>query len=148
MILVEMIHDVRIIPLDGRPHLPQSIRPWMGDSRGHWEGNTLVVETTNFTDKTGDVGAGMQRATFRGSDDKMRLIERFTRVDPETILYELTVDDPTAFTNSWSAHLPMVRTSGPLFEYACHEGKYAMTDVLAGARAEAKKNGEDAAISK
>ena len=73
MILVEMIHDVRIIPLDGRPHLPQSIRPWMGDSRGHWEGNTLVVETTNFTDKTGDVGAGMQRATFRGADDKMHL---------------------------------------------------------------------------
>ena len=68
-----MIHDVRIIPLDGRPHLPQSIRPWMGDSRGHWEGNTLVVETTNFTDKTGDVGAGMQRAMFRGADDKMHL---------------------------------------------------------------------------
>jgi hypothetical protein len=78
----------------------------------------------------------------------MRLVERFTRVDPETVLYEFTVDDPTAFTNSWSAQLPMVRTSGPLFEYACHEGNYAMTDVLAGARAETKKNGEDAALSK
>jgi hypothetical protein len=105
VILVEMIHDVRIIPLDGRPHLPQSITQWMGDSRGHWEGKTLVVETTNFTDKTGDVGAGMQRATFRGSDDKMRLIERFTRVDPEHPLrihrgrshsiYQLVVSAPS-----------------------------------------------------
>jgi hypothetical protein len=144
VILVEMIHDVRIIPLDRRPHLPQSIRQWMGDSRGHWDGNTLVVETTNFTDKTGDVGAGMQRATFRGSDDKLSLIERFTLVDPDTILYEFTVDDPTAFTNSWTAQLPMMRTSGPLFEYACHEGNYAMTNVLGGARGQEKKNGEGA----
>src|SRR6516225_1911722 len=143
-ILQEMIHDTRIIPTDGSAHLPSDVRLWMGDSRGHWDGNTLVVDTTNFTDKTGDVGAGMQRATFRGSDDKLRLIERFTLVDPDTILYEFTVDDPTAFTNSWTAQLPMMKTSGPLFEYACHEGNYAMTNVLGGARAQEKKNGEDA----
>ena len=139
VIVVEMIHDVRVIPIDGRPHLPPAVRQWMGDSRGHWENNTLVVETTNFTNKTGDVGAGMQRGTFRGSDDNLRLTERFTRVDPETILYEFTVDDPTAFTSSWTAQLPMARTPGPLFEYACHEGNYAMTDVLAGARTLEKK---------
>jgi hypothetical protein len=139
MILVEMIHDVRIIPIDGRPHLPQNVRQWMGDSRGHWEGNTLVVETTNFTDKTTDVGAGMQRATFRGADDKLRLIERFTRADPGTILYEFTVDDPTAFTKPWTAQVPMTKIPGPLFEYACHEGNYAMTGVLAGARAQETK---------
>jgi hypothetical protein len=143
-ILVEMIHDVRIIPTDGRPHLPPNIRQWMGDPRGHWEGNTLVVETTNFTDKTSDVGAGMQRTTFRGSDDQLRLIERFTRVDPDTMLYEFTVDDPTAFTRPWTAQIPMTRSTDPLFEYACHEGNYAMRGVLAGARAEEKK-GEDPA---
>src|SRR5437660_328344 len=97
MILVEMIHDVRIIPTDGRPHVPAGIQQWMGDSRGRWEGNTLVVETTNFTNKTADVGAGMRRTTFRGSDDKLRLTERFTRAGPDTLLYEFTVDDPTAF---------------------------------------------------
>jgi hypothetical protein len=106
-ILVEMIHDVRILPTGGRLHLPPSIRQWMGDPLGHWEGDTLVVETTNFTDKTSDVGAGMQRSTFRGSDDRLRLIERFTRVDPNTILYEFTVDDPTAFTKPWTAQIPM-----------------------------------------
>jgi hypothetical protein len=143
-ILVEMIHDVRIIPTGGRPHLPPSIRQWMGDPLGHWEGDTLVVETTNFTDKTSDVGAGMQRSTFRGSDDRLRLIERFTRVAPNTILYEFTVGDPTAFTKPWTAQIPMTRSPGPLFEYACHEGNYAMTGVLAGARAKEKK-AEDAA---
>jgi len=138
-ILVEMIHDARIIPTDGRPHLPQNIRQWMGDPRGHWEGNTLVVETTNFTEKTSDVGAGMQRTTFRGSDDRLRLMERFTRVDADTLLYEFTVDDATAFTRPWTAQIPMTRSTSPLFEYACHEGNYAMTGVLAGARAEEKK---------
>jgi hypothetical protein len=128
MILVEMIHDARIIPLDNRPHLPAGVEQWMGDSRGHWEGNTLVVETTNFTDKT----------RFRGADQNMRLTERFTRVDPETIQYEFTVNDPTAFTRPWTVQIPMKRSEGPIFEYACHEGNYAMTDVLAGARAEEK----------
>lgn len=143
IIVVEMIHDARIIPIDGRPHLPPSVRQWMGDPRGHWEGNTLVVETTNFTAKTSDVGAGLRGPTFRGSDDKLRLIERFTRIDPDTIRYQFTVDDPTAFTKPWTAEIPMTKIPGPLLEYACHEGNYALSGVLAGARAEEKKAGED-----
>ena len=127
-ILVEMIHDVRIIPLDGHPHASQNIRQWLGDSRGHWDGNTLVVTTTNFTNKT----------NFRGSDENLRLIERFTRVGPDTINYEFTVDDPTAFTKPWTAAVPMTATEGPIFEYACHEGNYGMTNVLKGARAAEK----------
>jgi hypothetical protein len=128
-IVVEMIHDVRIIPIDGHPHLPGSIRQWMGDSRGHWEGNTLVVDTTNFTDKT----------RFRGADENLHLTERLTRVNPNMVLYEFTVDDPTAFTKPWTAQIPMTKTKGPVFEYACHEGNYAMVDILAGARAAEKK---------
>jgi hypothetical protein len=128
-IVIEMIHDVRIIPLDGRPHLASSVRQWMGDSRGHWEGNTLVVDTTNFTDKS----------RFRGADENLHLTERFSRVNPDTVLYEFTVDDPTAFTKPWTAQIPMTKTKGPVFEYACHEGNYAMVDILAGARAAEKK---------
>jgi hypothetical protein len=131
VILIEMIHDVRIIPLDGRPHLPQNIRQWLGDSRGHWDGNTLVVDTTNFTDNT----------HFRGADRNLHLIERFTRVDPNTILYEFTVDDPTAFTKPWKAQAPLTKTPGPIYEYACHEGNYSMLNVLKGARAQEKTAG-------
>ena len=131
VILIEMIHDVRIIPLDGRPHLPQHIRQWLGDSRGRWEGNTLVVDTTNFTDKT----------HFRGADRSLHLIERLTRVDPNTILYEFTVDDPTAFTKTWKAQVPLTKTAGPIYEYACHEGNYSMWNVLKGARAQEKTAG-------
>ena len=125
VILNEMIHDARVIPLDGRPHLASNIRLWMGDSRGHWEGQTLVVDSTNFSGKF----------SFRGSDENLHLTERFTRVSPDTLLYEFTVDDPTAFTRPWTAQIPMTKTKGPIFEYACHEGNYAMTDILAGARA-------------
>jgi len=128
VIFNEMIHDARIIPLDGRPHLPGGIRQWLGDSRGHWEGDTLVIETTNFTGKT----------AFRGSTENMRLVEKFRRVDPDTLLYEFTVDDPAAFTKPWTAQVPSVRTDGPIFEYACHEGNYAMTGMLSSARAEEK----------
>ena len=128
-VLVEMIHDVRMIPTDGSPHLPKTIRQWMGDPRGHWEGDTLVVDTTNFTDKT----------RFRGSDENLHLVERFTRVSPDVILYRFTVDDPTAFTRSWTAEIPMTRSDGPLFEYACNEGNYAMVDILRGARAQEKQ---------
>jgi hypothetical protein len=134
VILVEMIHDARVIPIDTRPHLPQNIRQWMGDSRGHWEGDTLVVETTNFTEKT----------NFRGAGENLRVIERFTRADPETLLYEFTVDDPASFTKQWNAQLPMRRSDGPLFEYACHEGNYGLEGILKGARVEedaAKKGG-------
>jgi hypothetical protein len=125
----EMIHDARIVPLDGRPHAAPAIRRWQGDSRGRWEGNTLVVDTTNFTDKT----------NFRGADENLHLVERFTRVDQTTILYEFTVDDPTAFTKVWTAALPMTKTTDQIFEYACHEGNYALTNILRGARSEEKR---------
>lgn len=128
MILVEMIHDARIIPLDGRPHVASNVRQWMGDPRGHWEGNTLVVESTGFNGK----------APFHGSDENLRLTERFTRVSPDTMLYEFTVNDPTAFTKPWTAQVPFSKTEGPIFEYACTEGNYAMTDMLGGARAAEK----------
>jgi len=134
VILVEMIHDARIIPLDGSPHLPQNIRQWLGDSRGHWDGNTLVVETTNFTDKT----------NFRGSSEKLRMVERFTRVDENTLLYQFTVEDPTTWVKPWSGEIPMKKAQGPLYEYACHEGNYGLAGVLAGARAEEKKAAEEA----
>jgi hypothetical protein len=100
----------------------------MGDARGHWEGDTLVVDTTNFTNKT----------NFRGSGENLHLVERFTRVDADTLNYEFSVDDPTSFTRSWTAAIPMVKTPGPIFEYACHEGNYGMTNLLSGARAEEK----------
>jgi hypothetical protein len=129
VILIEMIHDVRMIPLDGRPHAPSSIRQWMGDSRGRWDGNTLVVTTTNFTGKT----------SFRGTSENLRLVERFTRADADTINYEFTVDDPASFGRPWTAAVPMTKTEGPLFEYACHEGNYGMTNLLSGARAEEAK---------
>ena len=129
VILNEMIHDARVIPLDGRPHVAGTIREWRGDSRGHWDGNTLVVDTTNFSDEY----------SFRGSDRNLHLTERFTRTSPDTLLYEFTVDDPTAFSKPWTAQIAVTRAKGPIFEYACHEGNYAMTDILAGARAADKK---------
>jgi hypothetical protein len=129
VITVEMIHDARIIPLDGSPHPPKNVRLLMGDPRGHWEGNTLVVETTNFSDKT----------NFRGASENLRVIERFTRTDTNTLLYQFTIDDPTSWTKPWSGEIPMKKAAGPLFEYACHEGNYGMAGVLAGARAEERK---------
>jgi hypothetical protein len=129
VILHEMIHDARVIPLDGRPHVSQNIRGWMGDPRGHWEGDTLVVDSTNFSEKT----------NFRGSSQGLHVTERFTRVDANTISYEFTVDDPTTWTRPWSAQIPMNRTDEQVYEYACQEGNYALHDILAGARAEEKK---------
>lgn len=128
-LLSEQIHDVRIIPTDGRPHLPQDVRQLLGDSRGHWDGNTLIVETTNFTN----------RISFRGSGEHMRLTERFTRTGVDTMTYEFTVDDPETFTRPWTARIPMTSAKGPLFEYACHEGNYGLEGSLAGARAEETK---------
>ncbi len=124
----EMIHEARIIPTDGRSHAPASARFWLGDSRGRWDGSTLVVDTTNFTDKT----------SVRGSGRGLHLVERFTRVDAKTLLYEFTVDDPATFTKPWSAALPMQQTTDRIFEYACHEGNYALGDILRGARFEEK----------
>jgi hypothetical protein len=125
VIMQELIHEARIVPLDGRPRLSPAIQQWMGDSRGRWEGDTLVVETTHFTDKN----------VFRGSGDTMRLVERFTRVGPDAIDYRFTVDDPRTFTRPWTVSMPMTE-GGPIFEYACHEGNYAMRNMLAGARQE------------
>src|SRR6202035_1592826 len=123
MILIEMVHDVRIIRLNGT-HAPASVRQWLGDSIGHWEGDTLVVDTTNFTNKT----------KFRGASENLHVIERFKRVDAETILYRVTIDDPTTFTKQWTMEYPFRAAAGPVFEYACHEGNYAMPDILGGAR--------------
>jgi hypothetical protein len=135
-ILLEMNHDVRMVPLD-RPHVSKNIRQWMGDSRGRWEGNTLVVETTNFTDKTaafsGRIGAGGFEV---GSGENLRLIEKFTRVDADTLMYEFTVDDPSTFTRSFTGRFPMSSTPQKLYEYACHEGNYGLLNMLQSARAE------------
>ncbi len=139
MSLIEMIHEARIIPLDGRLHVGQHIRQWLGDSRGHWEGDTLVVDTSNFTDKT----------NFRGSGENLHLVERFTRVDADTINYEFTVDDPTTWTKPWTAAWPLTTLQSAvggvdevqvpeIFEYACHEGNYGLRNQLAGARAQEK----------
>ena len=139
VVYVEMVHDARIIPLDGRPSPPAAVRQWMGDSRGRWEGDTLVVESTNFADKVNgrqELGHTQGGGTVFGGDDNLRLVERFTRVDEGAIDYEFTVHDPTVWETPWTASLPMTAIDGPLFEYACHEGNYAMENILAGARAE------------
>jgi hypothetical protein len=120
----EMIHDARIVPTDGRPHLPPQIRPLLGDSRGRWDGDTLVIDTTNFTRET----------RFRGSDENLHLTERFTRTDRDTLMYEFTVDDPTAFAARWTARLPMARSEERIYEYACHEGNYGLRNMLTSAR--------------
>ena len=126
VIRAEILHETRIIPLDGRPHLSPRIRQWMGDSRGRWEGNTLIVDTTNFTGKS----------QFRGTGENFHLVERFTRTDPDTIVYEFTVDDPTTYTRPWSVRVPMIKSPYPIFENACHEGNYGLRFVLEAARAE------------
>jgi len=139
VILIEMVHESRIIPLDGRPHLPSDVRQWLGDSRGRWEGETLVVETTNFSDKT----------NFRGSGAGLHLIERYTRVSPDTLNYEFTVSDPGTWTRPWTASFPLTSletavggvdqvTRPEMFEYACHEGNYGLMGQLSGARAQEK----------
>lgn len=122
----EMIHNARIIPMDGQPHLSQEVRQWVGDSRGHWDGETLVVETTNF----------LRETHFEGSSANMHLIERFTRIGPDTLSYEFTVEDPTMWTRPWTAQIPMVKNESPIFAYACHEGNYGMVNILTGARAQ------------
>ena len=124
-ILVEMIHETRIIPLDQRPVISSGIRQWMGDSRGRWEGDTLVVETTHFRDQQ----------EFRGTSAELRLVERFTRLDDSTIDYQFTIDDATTYARPWTAAVPMKRVDEDVFEYACHEGNVGMEGILAGARA-------------
>ena len=135
VLLSEMMHDARIIPLDGRPHLSQTIRQWMGDSRSHFEGDTLVVDVTNFPDR--DVtGFGVP---YRHSETShLHLTERFTRTAADMLTYEVTVDDPSTFNKKWTASIPMVKSEDRLFEYACHEGNYSLAGILAGSRAEGK----------
>ena len=133
VVLNEMVHDARIIPLDGRPR--PDIESWTGESRGRWEGDTLVVETTHFSDKH----------SYRGSTKDRHLVERFTRIDADTLLYEFTITDPATWTAPWTAQVPMQWNELPLFEYACHEGNYAMPNILGGARREERKqeSGQD-----
>ncbi len=126
VIVMEMIHDARIIPLDGHPHAPQTLRSWMGDSRGRWDGNTLVVDTTNFSDKV----------SFHGSGAGLHLVERFTRVDANRIDYRFTVDDPGTWLRPWTVDVPLVTNDGEMYEYACHEGNYGLLNILRNARAE------------
>ncbi len=122
VIFNEMVHNARIIPLDGRPH--GVLRQYAGDSRGRWEGETLVVETKNF----------LRETSLRGSSPDTHLVERFRRVDPDTVMYEFIVEDATSYTRPWTAMMPLLRTDGPLFEYACHEGNIGLAGILAGAR--------------
>ena len=128
VLVTEMVHTARVVPLDGRPALSDDIRQWSGDSRGHWEGETLVVETSNFSDQR----------RWRGTTENMTLVERFTRIDADTLEYEFTVRDPQTWTSSWTASIPMRRSDVPMYEYACHEGNYSMDGILAGQRAQDK----------
>jgi len=131
----EIDHSTRVIPTDGRPHVPQNIRLWQGDSVGHWEGNTLVVDTTNFTNLT----------NYRGTGEKLHLIERFSRSADDTMIYQFTVEDPTTWAKAWTAEVPWTKTKGPVYEWACHEGNTMISTILRGARvadAEAAKKGK------
>jgi hypothetical protein len=132
MVQAEMIHETRVIPLDGRAHLPPDVRLWLGDSVGHWEGSALVVDTTNFNDADGFFG---DAGGMFGSDRNLHVVERFSFLDADTILYRFEVDDPTAFTRRWKGELTMSRASGPIYEYACHEGNYALPNLLNAFRA-------------
>ena len=121
-IVNEVVHNARIVPLDGRPH--GSLRQWTGDSRGHWEGDTLVVETINF----------LRETSLGGSTADTHLVERFRRIDADAVMYEFTVEDPNSYNRPWTAMMPLRRTDGPLYEYACHEGNIWLYGILAGAR--------------
>ena len=126
VVMTEMVHDARIVPLDGRKHLPSPVRPWMGDSRGHWEGDTLVIETTNFSEKN----------LYRNATPNLKLVERFTRTAPDMLVYEFTINDPATWTAPWTGRVPLERLDGQLYEYACHEGNLGMEGILKGTRAE------------
>jgi hypothetical protein len=131
MILTEMVHDARVVRMNAQ-HLPKNMRFWMGDSVGHWEGDTLVVDTTNFTDKT----------RFHGSTENLHVIERFTRTSDRTLLYRFTVEDPSTWERSWTGEMTWPATDSHIYEYACHEGNYALKDILKGARLREKEQAE------
>jgi hypothetical protein len=130
VIHTEMVHDARIVPLTAKPHLPSHLRPWLGDSRGRWEGDTLVVHTTNFSDRVWNQFNGWNWA----SDENLKLTERFTLVDANLLRYEFTVDDPTTWTKPWTAVILLPRSKDQIYEYACHEANYGMAGILRGAR--------------
>jgi hypothetical protein len=132
MIMTEMVHDARIVPLDGRPHLPSKSKLWMGDSRGRWEGDTLVVETTNFSEKN----------LYRGATENIKLTERFTRNANGTLTYEFTINDPATWTAPWTGRVPLEPLEDRIYEYACHEGNYGMDGILKGTRAEERNAAE------
>jgi hypothetical protein len=133
VLLTEMVHEARVVPLGAGPHLPGAVRQWLGDSRGYWDGDTLVIDSTNFTDRIGSFNTlGMAL----GSGETLHLIERLTRVDADTLLYEFTIDDPETFTRSFTAAIPMQRAELPLYEFACHEGNRGLVGILLGARAQ------------
>ena len=134
VLFTEMVHDARVVPLDGRPHLAPSIPQWHGDARGRWEGDTLVVESRNYTSKRFSFSIGLTNAV--GSGETLQLTERFTRLDADTLQYEYTVNDPVTFTRPFTAVQTMPAADGPLFEYACHEGNYGLANALSGARAQ------------
>jgi hypothetical protein len=134
----EMIHEARLVPMDGRPHNNPALRSWLGDPRGRWEGDTLVIDSTNFSDRT----------NFRGAGANLHLIERFTRIDADTLEYRFTVEDETTWTRMWTVAFPMTRSDGPMYEYACHEGNYGLRDILSGARWEERAADETAANTK
>jgi hypothetical protein len=129
LLVTEMVHSTRIVPLDARPQLNDRLRQWSGESRGHWDGDTLVIETTNFKQERG----------WRGATGNMKLIERLTRVDPNTLEYKYTVIDPDTWTSPWTASIPLRLAEEPMYEYACHEGNYAMPHILSGQRAADKE---------
>jgi hypothetical protein len=132
VIVHEMFHQQTVVPLGGSPHVAKGLGQWLGDARGRWEGNTLVVETKSF----GDLSRHRWSRLWRSPRPTLQLVERFTRIDENTIDYRFTVDDPTMFTRAWTAAVPMMRIAGPIYEYACHEGNYSIRNVLSGARAQ------------
>jgi hypothetical protein len=135
VVMLEMNHDARVIPLDGRAHIDDRVVQYLGDSRGHWEGDTLVVETTNFNDRIHFDG----QLKFSGTSEALVVTERFTLTGDDHIRYEFTVDDPKTWVRPWSGEIPIQRTEGPMFEFACHEGNYGLANTLSGARADERK---------
>lgn len=141
MILIENQHEVRVIPTDNRPHAPSAVKAWLGDSTGRWEGNTLVVETTNYNPR-------VLTGTFQGASPDLKVVERFTRIDEDSFRYEFIVDDPKTWTRPWRGEMPFVKINGPIFEHACHEGNYGIANTLSAVRLEEKRAAEAAKQAK
>jgi hypothetical protein len=141
MILIENQHEVRVIPTDGRSHAPAAVKAWLGDSVGHWDGNTLVVETTNYNPR-------VLTGTFAGTGPELKVIEKFTRTTEDTFKYEFSVNDPKVWVSEWKGEMPFVKINGPVFEHACHEGNFGIYNTLSAMRLDEKKAAEAAAGKK